>query len=72
MELNKSHRASFLVELLEAKELDNELTNSLEAYEKKPGLASQELIYTTEIKQFLVRERIKTIERVIVNNEMDY
>lgn len=66
MELNKNHRESLLNALEKAKE---ELELKIIVINRKDSDHSKEW---TEISMFLVQERIKTIEKSLIDNEIDF
>ena len=70
MELQKKHRQKLLYTLEEAKEelkKNQECLNDLEA-----GEDNRELIPSFEISLFLSQQKIKLIEKCLIDNEIDF
>lgn len=66
MELNKNHRQALLDELQKAKE---DLSIQKKCLNKEEG---ESLINWFEISMFLAQERIKLIEKSLIENEIDF
>lgn len=66
MKLNQHHREALLNELTKAKE-DKELQNRCLEENKETNL-----VHWFEINSFLAEERIKLIEKSLVDNEIDF
>lgn len=70
MELNKSHREALLNDLNKAKEAVNTAELSFRNYQKN---GSKEYLQEWfEIEHYLAIERVKSIEKALIKNEIDY
>ena len=68
MTLNKNHRESLLNELVKTKE-EIDLGNSI----KRNGQNNTEHFNDwQDIKMFLLQERVKLIEKSLIDNEIDF
>lgn len=69
MELTKNHRQSLLSELEKAQQ-DAANQNSL--LNKKENKDFKRLVEWFEISEFLAKQRISLIQKVLIENEIDY
>jgi len=70
MQLNKNHRESLLTELVKAKDeidLGKAIANSKQAQQQTDDFKDWQ-----DIKLFLLEERVKLIEKSLIDNEIDF
>lgn len=70
MQLNKNHRESLLTELVKAKEdidLATTVKNALNS-----ECHTEEFKDWQDMKLFLLQERVKLIEKSLIDNEIDF
>lgn len=72
MELNNEHRKSLLNELAKAKEELTLQNICLIKEQAKRESDSTDLVECFEVACFLAQERIKLIEKSLIENEIDY
>lgn len=70
MQLNKNHRESLLNELVKAKE-EIELTTSVKNASNSEW-HTEDFRDWQDMKMFLLQERVKLIEKSLIDNEIDF
>jgi hypothetical protein len=68
MKLNNNHRESLLTELVKARE-EIDLGNSVKRNSKNN---TEHFRDWQDIKMFLLQERVKLIEKSLIDNEIDF